>query len=404
MSSFNPIAATLANGAIYLNVPSNYYTIDISPALLGDQYLPDPNDPYNEPGSWSITNIFAGPAPSSGLVPTTTFSLGQAPVTFYIQNVGATPIEVIFDTNIVPDTYTYFSFGVPPNETPSSYLMDPLSILIIQTVFTSNNIVRFYNSFLDSLNYDHLGRILDQAKKVGYYDATGNTIVGPVNESTLTLTSDYTLPLASQGLSYTQYNITISGATLTLDGTDIAGDSNYLIVVNVQNQSNLALVNLVGTTNYQGQGVPSTLLANRSYFIVVDNTRVVAYDPSTAGTISPTHIPGGLTGQLNLSLSSGDVSIDSYSNNNTTPSFTQQGNTLVSARDGYMTMPFSFPGQKVEVLVNGGSVGTLPLTAPTLTKEGDSVSFKYDGTDPSSASGYTVSSSFNPNRVVVPLS
>jgi hypothetical protein len=417
--SFAPVACTIANGDIYLNVPSSYYTINISLSSLGSNYTPDPNDPYNEPGTWSIRNIFAGPVPSSGTVPTTIFSLGQQPVTFYIQNVGAVPINVVFLTNNSPNAYTYFSFGVPPNETPSTYLLNPLSILIIQTVFTSNNVIRFYNSFLDSINYDHLARILDQANKVGYYDSSGNTIVGPDFEENLTITSDYTLSLATTGQNTTQYLIDISGATLTLDGTDIPGDSSYLILINTKNQSNLSLVNLVGTPNYLGQPVPTTLEANVSYFVVIDSTRVVAYDYAS----STTHytVSGANSATIKLFISNGEI-VDVAANNN------HRNNTLLELfplpengqpggpnssipplrilRPGYMKFGQvnNVGDRNIDIFVNNNNVGSVTNNNYVKVEQGDLITFVYIGNDSSEVEFSATSSSFSPLRVYVPLS
>lgn len=292
--SFRPIAATVTPNGIYLNAPSTYYTIDISIDALGSSYIPDPNDPYNEAGSWNITNIFAGTEPSNGIVPTSTFSLSQQLVTFYIQNVGGVPINVVFASNDIRGSYSYFSFGVPPSQTPDSYTLDPLSILIVQTVFTSNNVIRFYNSFVDALNFNQLYRIFDQANKVGYYDTT--TVVGavPVSKKIVT-SSNTTLPLATIVKEFCQIDVTTEAPmSLAFDGTDLPGDAVALIIVNANSAVSVSLVELVGIDNYKGHSVPSHLPANTTWFFVVDSTRVSAYDgtsTSQAGTITRSYPP-----------------------------------------------------------------------------------------------------------------
>ena len=295
--SISATNCTIGTRAIYLNDRSSYYTINISPHILGNEYIPDPNDPYNEPGSWSIRNIFAGKKPASGVVPTTTFSLSQQLITFYIQNVGSVPISVNFLSDVSSDSYVYFSFGTGPNATPSSYLMDPLSILAIQTVFTSNNVIRFYNSFLDALNPNQLTRILDQAFKNGYYD-NGKELVGQARTVSDVVTSaDYTLKLKDN--HYAQTRITTSGSvTITVDGTDLPGDATALFTITSKDTTNIALVNLVGTPNYLDQPFPSSITG--TWFFAVTSTRVAAYDGSGSVTGTSTMVGSTITGPETL--------------------------------------------------------------------------------------------------------
>jgi len=276
--SSKPIAATVTPNGVYLNAPSTYYSINISIDALGSSYIPDPNDPYNEAGTWNITNIFAGTVPLNGIVPTNTFSLSQQFVTFFIQNVGGVPINVVFASNDLRTSYSYFSFGVPPNQTPDSYTLDPLSILIIQTIFTSNNVIRFYNSYVDALNFNQLYRILDQGNKVGYYDTT--TVVGAVPVSKdITTSTNTTLSLATIVKQFCQIHVTVEAPiSLVFDGTDLPGDAVSLIIVSTNSPVSLSLVELVGIDNYKGHPVPSNLPANTTWFFVVVSTRVSAYD------------------------------------------------------------------------------------------------------------------------------
>jgi len=273
---FIPIGATIRPGAIYLNFQSSYYTMNISVDLLGQAYQPQ----VIGPGIWTVNSIFAGSPPPSGTVPSTYFNMSQKPVTFFVQNVGGVPIQLVFGSNDSDTSIVYLSFGTSPNQTPSSYLLQPLSILIIQAVFTSNNAVRFYNSFLDAINYNQLYRILDRAVKNNYFLPPRFKNSDTLATGTLYTDTTFDLVTTANKLAQNQYVI---GApiTITLNGKGLAPGSVNLFIFIVNQTSTLVLEDLVGIRNYKGVSVPSTLNAGSTVLVVVDDRTVTAYDPTT---------------------------------------------------------------------------------------------------------------------------
>jgi len=278
IAPFIPINCAVRPDGIYLLVPSSWYTINISPSFLGSAYQPNTTDPINEPGIWNIENIYAAiPSPTG---PTEIFDMSQQPVTFFIQNVSGVPIKIVFNSNDSNNAVVYFSFGTTPNKTPSSYLLQPLSILIFQTIFTSNNAIRIYNSFLDALKFDQLYRITDRANKAGYYQTETSSIYDPIiNIGTISTAT--TLPLASMVMYLAQNKYTVE-ADIVLDGTGLPADAVALLMLDVVTDATLTLKELVGIKNYHNQPVPTQLLKGRTYFIVVKSTRVTCYDPLTS--------------------------------------------------------------------------------------------------------------------------
>ena len=277
ITPFVPINCAVRPDGIYLIAPSSWYTINISPSFLGSAYQPNTTDPLNEPGTWKIESIFAAIPSSTG--PTGIFDMSQQPVTFFIQNVSGVPIKVVFNSNDASNAIVYFSFGASPNKTPSSYLLQPLSILIFQTVFTSNNAIRFYNSFLDALKFDQLYRIADRADQAGYYVTETSSVYDPaINVGTISVST--TLPLASMVTNLAQNNYIVE-ADIVLDGTGLPADAVALLILYLNRNVTLTLKELVGINNYHNHPVPTQLLKGRTYFIVVRSRRVTCYDPLT---------------------------------------------------------------------------------------------------------------------------
>lgn len=273
ITPFIPIGAAIRPEAIYLNAPSSFYTINVSVEILGDAYVPQPIGP----GQWRVKSIFVGKPPAEGVVPDTYYNMNHEPVTFFFQNVGGLPIELVFDTNDTPDSVVYLSFGTSPNQTPSSYLLHPLSILIIQAVFTSNNAIRFYNSFLDAINYEQLYRILDRSIKRNYFPPPTFNVDETVNE--LAVYEDIVFELSTTAKSLAQTSASLENSvTVTIDGTGLPKGSVNLFIFRVKKTSNLVLKGLVGTRNYKGEGVPTVMNSGIDLFVVVDDVRVVAYD------------------------------------------------------------------------------------------------------------------------------
>jgi len=281
-SPFTAIPCTVYENDIYLNEEGSYYAITVSQFALGNAYIP-PILP-GEPGSWDIHNIFAGKRGSDGSV-TDIFDLSQRPVYFFIQNVGAIPVRVNFSDNH-PNSLMYFSFGVPPNQTPSSFLMDPLSLLVFQTVLTTNNIVRIYNSFIDAIDYTQLFRTFDQALSFGYLDVQStlsSSTVGPGSFlNILPVVGNSVLPLVNI-ISYFAINnliITASGIELIVDGTDLPKNSVFLLLILATpfGSCTLTLKELVPINNYQGVSVPTTILPFSVWYIVIKGRTVTAYD------------------------------------------------------------------------------------------------------------------------------
>jgi len=287
---FAPVKLHIIGSNLYLGQPSSYYVINMSVESLGSSYVPDPNDPYNQPGSWSINTIFAGPPPLSGTLPERVFQLSQLPVTFYFQNVGGLPIRLNFGSDDSRSNVTYLSFGSGPNAAPSSYLVKPLGILVIEAIFTSNNAIRIYNSFLDSLNPNRFYRILNRAVERGYFSQLTQVKGALANSNILTIDTDYTFNVlkASHTFSQTEMKVT-APITLTLDGTGVSSVTEVLLVIKPAVPIRLVLVNLVGAKNYKGQPVPSTLPASNQ-FVVITGTRVVIYDQGTV-SISYNSVP-----------------------------------------------------------------------------------------------------------------
>lgn len=310
ITPFTPINCTIAPEGIYLNAASSYYTINISPTLLGSAYTPNPYS-INEPGTWDILSIFAAQKEGDTTVPTTYFDMSQQPVTFFIQNISGLPINITFQSNDSNSSLVYFSFGTSPNQTPSSYLLQPLSLLIFETIFTSNNAIRIYNSFLDAIDYNQLYRILDRASKNNYFQQPSNS-QGSHVINTATLTSDTTLLLATMARSYGQNIYDISGqVTLTIDGTGLPADAVNLYQINIPvgAQVNLVLINLVTSKNYQGKLVPSVLQGGSTWFLVINDVTVTGYDPDTSGTTTTTLSYSGTSNVVITSQQTADQAI-----------------------------------------------------------------------------------------------
>jgi hypothetical protein len=279
---FVAIPCTVDKNDIYLNQMGSYYAISISQYALGNAYVP-PILP-GEPGSWDIHNIFAGKLGQNGEVEDI-FNLSQRPVIFFIQNVGALPIQVNFSDNH-SNSLVYFSFGVPPNETPSSFLMEPLSILVFQAIFTTNNIVRIYNSFMDNLDYNQLFRTFDQALTFGYLDISATISSATVGPSSfiniLGVSTPSRLVLTDIAPYFCENNLVILSPDLVLliDGRGISKDSIFLLLIvsALGASTEFQLEGLVPIKNYKGQPVPTNIGSFEAWYIVIKGTTVTAYD------------------------------------------------------------------------------------------------------------------------------
>lgn len=293
---FKAIGATIGKNTIYLNSPSSYYSISLSLNNLGDAYIPNAADPVNGIGSWNVNNILAG-TPSDTSVADNIFGLSQRPVMFFIQNVGAVPIQINFNTNDGPEGLVYFSFGVPPNQTPSSFILQPMDILIFQAVFTSNNVIRLYNSFLDSLDYNQMFRTLDQALSFGYYEDTSTlsssligsgtffNILEAVNTGEPGTTASYQIILSEIVPYFSENNILIEAIngpiTLLIDGTGIPSNTVIMLLLltpNANYDATITYKNLVGIKNYLGTLPPDTVIPNQVWYILIKGTTVTGYD------------------------------------------------------------------------------------------------------------------------------
>jgi len=282
-----PAAVTIFNGAIYLDQPSSYYVIPFSPSILGSSY--QPSEIPSNPGTWFISTIFSAAVPvnySPDFPAQNPFDLSQLPVTLFFQNVGGVPINVIFGNNDSRTNVTYFSFGTGPSATPSTYLVPPLGILVIETIFTGLNVIRFYNSFLDSLNPNRYYRIADRASKAGYFSAAPSGPRKLTSLNTLTVTSDYTFSVLDATNHYSQNVIKAQGSlTLTIDGTNAPPLGETSILVQPSEPINVSLVNLVNSRNFQGKLVPSVLDPVDQFFVITGN-RIVLYDSGGGVSLS----------------------------------------------------------------------------------------------------------------------
>jgi hypothetical protein len=282
-----PVSAEVFNGAVYLNQASSFYVISFSPEILDMFYIP-PSIP-SVPGTWYVGTIFSAPAPADGSFypgAPSSFDLSQLPVTLFFQNVGGVPINVIFGSNGLIGDVTYLSYGTGPSATPSAYVIPPLGILVIEAIFTGLNVIRFYNSFLDSLNPNRYYRIVDRASKAGYFSPAP---IGPsslTNYSTLTITSDYTFSVLDATNHYSQNVIKTQGSlTLTIDGTNAPPLGETSILVQPSEPINVSLVNLVNSRNFQGKLVPSVLDPVDQFFVITGN-RIVLYDSGGGVSLS----------------------------------------------------------------------------------------------------------------------
>jgi hypothetical protein len=287
VSFTNPLIPTgvrISVGSLWLTHPSSYYVIPVSIEHLGDAYTP--SGLPSVPGSWYIKTIYAAPKPVHTDFPTEVFDMSQLPVTLFFQNVGGVPIQIHFGNDDSRTNVTYFSFGVSPNITPSSYLLPPLGILVIEAIFTNLNVIRFYNSFLDSLNPNKFFRIADQASKVGYFSpqVKAPPLLNYTNR--FVLDTDTTLSIGTLVNSYSQNLVeTTAELTLTIDGTGAPPLGETLILIRPQAPVQLRLVNLVNSRNYKGETIPSTL-EPVDLFLVVTGTRAVAYDSGGSSSLN----------------------------------------------------------------------------------------------------------------------
>ena len=334
-----PAAVTIFNGAIYLDQPSSYYVIPFSPSILGSSY--QPSEIPSNPGTWFISTIFSAVVPvnySPDFPAQNPFDLSQLPVTLFFQNVGGVPISLIFGNNDSRTNVTYFSFGTGPSATPSTYLVPPLGILVIETIFTSFNVIRFYNSFLDSLNPNRYYRIADRASKIGYFSAAPSGPRKLTSLNTLTITSDYTFSVADATNHFSQNVIKTQGnLTLTIDGTDAPPLGETLILVQPSEPINLSLVNLVNSRNYQGKFIPSVLDPVDQFFVITGN-RIVLYDSGSGAAYST--ISAKTSQVLGLSINfetptSNSVPLQQDTNYVTSFSYTSSGFTFTVAPGSY---------------------------------------------------------------------
>lgn len=297
-SPFVVVPCTVDKNTIYLNQKGSYYAITVSQFALGDAYIP-PTLP-NLPGNWDIHNVFAGQRGPNGEL-TNVFDLSQRPAFLFIQNVGATPIQVNFSDQH-PDSLVYFSFGVPPNQTPSKFLLEPLSILIFQVIFTSNNVVRLYNSFLDVLNFNQLVRTLDQGLELHYYQATAtfsSSTVGPGSFlNILALVVPSRIILTEIAPFFCENNIIVLNPNLLLHihGEGLQ-DNDVLILVIIAAQGtsvSITLFDLVPILNYKGQSVPTLIEEFQVWYFLIKGRTVTAYDQRHGITdfngLNPTNI------------------------------------------------------------------------------------------------------------------
>ena len=283
---FVAVPCTVTTNNVYLNRLASYYSISISINNLGSAYIPSSSDPVNGIGTWHIDNIFAGSYDGKNVAPINTFSIAQRPVMFFIQNIGGVPINILFTSNDSPTSLNYLSFGVPPNATPSSYTLNPLSILVLQVVFTSNNIIRFYNNFIDVLNYNQLFRTFDQALTFGYYQDSATLSSATIGSSTIPNILEVVAPSIIHLKDIVPYfcenNILFLGSNLELivDGTGLPDTAVLLLLLLVfpGSSSKLVLKNLVGIKNYLGQPVPTQLLPFQVWFMLIKGRTVTAYD------------------------------------------------------------------------------------------------------------------------------
>lgn len=363
---FAPVKLHIIGSNLYLGQPSSYYAINMSVESLGSSYVPDPTDPYNQPGSWSINTIFAGSPPPTGTLPLTMFPVSQLPVTFYFQNVGGLPIRLNFGSDDSRSNVTYLSFGSGPNASPSSYLVQPLGILVIEAIFTSNNAIRIYNSFLDALNPNRFYRILNRSVGRGYFSPLIATKGALAASTRLTLHSDYTFNVLKASHTLSQTDITVTAPiTVTLDGTGASSTTEVLLVIRPSVPIKLVLVNLVGARNYKGQSVPSVLPASNQ-FVVITGTRVVIYDQglesiSYSGTIdSKATLVASYSWQYNYNPD--DVTVNSAP-------------TVVEV-DNFGTVTFPTPGLTYNVSVIATINGTgNNQTSISLTLNGSGIEF-----------------------------
>lgn len=286
---FAATSCTIGKNTIYLNGPSSYYAIDVSINSLGDAYIPNQDNHVNGIGSWDVNNILAGTPGNSPGSMINVFDMSQRPVMFFIQNIGGVPIQVNFAIDNSNQSLAYLSFGAPPNQTPSSFILQPLDILIFQTVFTSNNVVRFYNSFLDSLNYKQLFRTFDQALAQGYYSDTNtlaNSTVGTTSIPNLIAVIASSQLILSETYQYFSENNIIffsmnQPLELVIDGTDLPSNAVFLLLLATPfnyYSSLVTLKNLVGSRNYNGELPPKQLSPNQIWYFLVKGTTVMAYD------------------------------------------------------------------------------------------------------------------------------
>jgi len=283
---FVSVPCTVTTNNVYLNRLASYYSINISINNLGSAYIPNNTDPINGIGSWYIENIFAGSYDGKNVIPINTFSMAQRPVILFIQNIGGVPINIVFASNDSPTSLNYFSFGVPPNATPSSYTLDPLSILVLQVIFTSNNVIRFYNNFIDVLNYNQLFRTFDQALTFGYYQDTATLSSATIGSSDIPNILEVVAPSIIHLKDIIPYfcenNILFLGSNLELivDGTGLPDNAVLLLLLLVfpGSSSKIVLKNLVGIKNYLGQSVPTQLLSSQVWFMLIKGRTVTAYD------------------------------------------------------------------------------------------------------------------------------
>jgi hypothetical protein len=263
------IQATIQRDTIYLNKKVGQYLLNISPAIVGTE--------------WTIHNILAGTAPSTGIVPDNIFPMFQDPATLFIQNVSGVPISVVFDNS---DTdLTYFAFS---GDT-LSYSVQPLGILIVYLLFTSNSIIHTIYIYNDSsLDYRRMSHVMNNVLAAGYVPTLPPGISTPLLEiekgevTRIDISTSYTLDVAAmeKSTAFNAIRLTANGIDLTIDGGDANPDGVLILMILVETGASGTLYT-VGLTNdsappYNTPSIP--LVADKAYFVTILGSNVTVID------------------------------------------------------------------------------------------------------------------------------
>lgn len=296
------VIASVSGNNVYLNSLADEYLINFSPNVLGSAL-----DTSTSPPTWTVTNILAGTAPSSGIVPSSIFNFFHSSVRLLFQNVSGVPINLVLANDSTNLTMFVYNGG----SASSSYVVQPMSFLAIDAIFTNNSFIRFVSVYLDdNLEYTEVANVMNNAAASSYYPSDDNDpsyesliaylIEDLAKEEVTSFNSDTSgnviVNVASQELNtgLVLVNVVTSNFSLTIDGSGISsspyGASSGAMIMAIRVASSGSGTLTVSNLNNQSSGAYAgstiTLAAGKNYFATVVGGNVYIIDALFASVVT----------------------------------------------------------------------------------------------------------------------